>query len=332
VRLVLTPGEPAGIGPDLTVRIAQQHQPFSLIAAADPELLQRRASLLGLKLRCLPLSAAAEFTPAGAIYIADHRMAEIERPGLPSPNNAGYLLDCLRYAAAGCLDGRFQAMVTGPIQKSTINDAGIAFTGHTEFLAQLCDAPEVVMLLATPGLRVALVTTHLPLRQVADQITQDKVRSTLITMHHHLTHDLGIANPALAVCGLNPHAGEGGHLGDEELNIIEPVISRLKSEYGWAIAGPLAADTAFTPDNLRRFDAFVAMYHDQGLTVLKHVGFGRAVNVTLGLPLIRTSVDHGTALSLAGTGLADQGSLEAAIEYALSMATHRYAAKTGNSQ
>jgi len=227
-------------------------------------------------------------------------------------------LDTLRTAVAGCMDGTFAALVTGPVHKGIINDAGITFSGHTEFLAQLTRAPHPVMMLATPGLRVALVTTHLPLHAVSAAVTAPRLESTLRVLHHDLATRFGIKAPRILVCGLNPHAGEGGHLGREEIEVIEPVLEKLRSA-GMLLRGPLPADTLFLPGNLEQADAVVAMYHDQGLPVLKHMGFGQAVNITLGLPIIRTSVDHGTALDLAGTGRASSASLEAALHAALKL-------------
>jgi 4-hydroxythreonine-4-phosphate dehydrogenase len=237
------------------------------------------------------------------------------------PVNAPYVLECLRRAVLGCLQGEFAALVTGPVHKGIINDAGLPFTGHTEFLAALTDTPQVVMLLTAPGLRVALATTHLPLREVADAITQDNLRTTLTILDQDLRRRFGIAQPRISVLGLNPHAGESGHLGREELDVIIPVLQELRKA-GLDLTGPLPADTAFDPTRLDQTDVFLAMYHDQGLPVLKHFGFGQAVNVTLGLPIIRTSVDHGTALELAGTGQASTGSLQAAIATAVEMIHH----------
>ena len=240
------------------------------------------------------------------------------KPGTLDPGNAEYVLDTLREATSQILAGHAAAMVTGPVHKGVINDAGIAFSGHTEFLAELAGVDRVVMMLVAGGLRVALATTHLPLRAVPEAVTAAGLRETLRIIQHDLTSRFGIVRPRIAVLGLNPHAGEGGHLGSEEIDIIEPVVVELKTE-GMRLDGPLPADTAFVPRYLERFDAVLAMYHDQGLPVLKHAGFGHAVNVTLGLPFIRTSVDHGTALDLAGTGKADSGSMNAAIELARKM-------------
>jgi 4-hydroxythreonine-4-phosphate dehydrogenase len=235
--------------------------------------------------------------------------------------NAPYVLECLQRSVHGCLQKEFAALVTGPVHKGIINNAGLPFTGHTEYLAELTGTHQVVMLLTAPEMRVALATTHLPLREVADAITRENLRTTLTILDQDLRRRFGLAQPRITVLGLNPHAGEGGHLGREELDIIIPVLQQLR-EAGLKLIGPLAADTAFNPPQLEQTDAFLAMYHDQGLPVLKHYGFGQAVNVTLGLPIIRTSVDHGTALELAGTGRAQTGSLEAAIATAVEMARH----------
>ena len=318
-RLALTPGEPAGVGPELCVRIAQQAWPVELVAFADPGLLRTAAGRLGLPLELVAHEPSRAPVPqaAGTLGIAPHALATPAEPGRLDPANAGYVLDTLRAATAACQAGEAHALVTGPVHKGVINDAGIAFTGHTEFLAGLTGG-HPVMLLACPGLRVALATTHLPLAEVPrvlDAATLERVLRILVS---DLASRFGIVRPRVLVCGLNPHAGEGGHLGREEIEVIEPVVERLRGE-GLDLVGPLPADTAFTPPSLENADAVLAMYHDQGLPVLKHLGFGRAVNITLGLPIVRTSVDHGTALDLAGSGQADPGSLVAAIEAALEL-------------
>ncbi len=317
--IALTAGEPAGIGPELCVKLAQRDWPAPLVAIADPGLLRRRAEEIGLALRLLPVDEAAPTgpAPAGSLFVEPVPLAAPSPPGRLDPANAGYVLETLTRAARGCLDGRYAAMVTAPVHKGVINDAGIAFTGHTEFLAGLSGG-HPVMMLACPGLRVALATTHLPLREVADAITAARLERVLRTLDRDLRARFGIARPRILVCGLNPHAGEGGHLGREENEVIEPTLARLRGA-GLALRGPLPADTLFTGANLAQADAVLAMYHDQGLPVLKHMGFGQAVNITLGLPIVRTSVDHGTALDLAGTGAADAGSLAAALEQALVM-------------
>ena len=319
-RLALTPGEPAGVGPDLLVRLAQEPQRAQLVAVADPALLAGRARALGLPLECLEYSPASpgEPSPPGRLLVRPVPLVVAARPGRLDPANAPYVLETLRVACDLCLAGACEALVTGPVHKGIINDAGLPFTGHTEFLADRCAAPPV-MLLATPGLRVALVTTHLPLRQVAEAITGPLLTQVIEILHQDLVGRFGIPAPRILVCGLNPHAGEGGHLGREEIEVIEPVLAALRGR-GWDLEGPLPADTAFVPGRLAAADVVLTMYHDQGLPVLKHLGFGQAVNITLGLPIIRTSVDHGTALDLAGTDRADLGSLRAAIAMAIQMA------------
>jgi len=323
-RIALTPGEPAGIGPDLCVQLAQRPWPAELVVVADPDLLGARARLLDLPLTLLEADPARPPTPLreGTLRVLPVTTTAPVRPGRVDPANAAYVLETLRRAVRGCLAGEFDALVTGPVHKGVINAAGIAFTGHTEFLAAESDTGQVVMMLATPGLRVALVTTHLPLRAVCDAITPARLTDVIRITHCALREDLGIARPRLLVCGLNPHAGEDGHLGHEEQDILIPVLARLRGE-GMCLEGPLPADTLFIDEHLRRTDAVVAMYHDQGLPVLKHMGFGRAVNITLGLPFVRTSVDHGTALTLAGTGQARADSLAYALDTALAMAARR---------
>src|SRR5690606_34633118 len=318
---VLTPGEPAGIGPDLCLLLARQQQPQALIAIASQALLAARAQLLGLDLSLIavgPDNWPAVPAPAGSLYVWDTPLASQCTPGQLDAANARYVLQTLTRAATGCLDGTFAAMITAPVHKGVINEAGIAFSGHTEFLAELTQTEQVVMMLATHGLRVALVTTHLPLKDVAAAITAERLERVTRILHADLVGKFGIARPRILVCGLNPHAGEGGHLGREEIEIIEPALARLRDE-GIELIGPLPADTLFTPKNLEHCDAVLAMYHDQGLPVLKYKGFGAAVNVTLGLPIVRTSVDHGTALDLAGTGRIDTGSLQVALETAYQM-------------
>lgn len=319
-RLVITPGEPAGIGPELCAQVAQADFPAQWVVIADPDLLRDRAQRLGLDLELVLYDPDAPRLPqrAGILQVLPLALRHHpSQPGLLDPANAAYVLDCLERACDGCLTGEFDALVTGPVHKGVINDAGFPFSGHTEFLAARCGA-DPVMMLAAPGLRVALATTHLPLRQVADHITPAGLEGVIRILDRDLRQRFGIARPRLLVCGLNPHAGEGGHLGREEIEIIAPLLARLRAE-GLDLVGPLAADTAFVPDHLAQADAVLAMYHDQGLPVLKHLGFGNAVNITLGLPIVRVSVDHGTALDLAGTGQADPGSLKAALNTALEM-------------
>ncbi|ENA34120.1 4-hydroxythreonine-4-phosphate dehydrogenase 1 [Pseudomonas sp. HPB0071] len=324
-RFALTPGEPAGIGPDLCLLLAQHPQPYPLIAIASQSLLAERAQQLGLSISLISVTPSdwpVEPTNAGALYVWDTPLGAPVVAGQLSPANGHYVLETLTRAVQGCLNGHFAGMITAPVHKGVINEAGVAFSGHTEFLADLTHTPQVVMMLATRGLRVALVTTHLPLREVADAITGERVQRVARILQADLQEKFGIPKPRILVCGLNPHAGEGGHLGREEIEIIEPALEQLREE-GLELIGPLPADTLFTPKYLDHCDAVLAMYHDQGLPVLKHKGFGAAVNITLGLPIIRTSVDHGTALDLAGTGQVDTGSLSVALETAYQMAeTH----------
>jgi 4-hydroxythreonine-4-phosphate dehydrogenase len=326
LRIVLTPGEPAGIGPDLACMIAQQAWPAEIVAVADGDLLRDRAARLGLPLKLEEIAAAAApvVRAAGTLAVLQTPLREAAQPGRLDPRNAVYVLETLRRAADACLSGTAQALVTGPVQKSVINDAGVTFSGHTEFLAERCGAALPVMMLTAGSLRVALVTTHLPLRRVADAITAERLRSTLSILDADLRARFGIARPRILVCGLNPHAGESGHLGREEIEIIGPALDAARAE-GIDARGPLPADTLFTAQYLDDADAVLAMYHDQGLPVLKYAGFGEAINVTLGLPIIRTSVDHGTALDLAASGRADAGSLRAALRLAIEMASARRA-------
>lgn len=324
LRLLLTPGEPAGIGPDLCVQLAQRAHPVELVAVGDPALLQRRAALLGLPLRLHQVDGTTmpQPYPAGELGVMPVALAATETPGQLDVRNAGYLLDTLRIAADECLAGRAAGVVTAPLQKSVINDAGIPFSGHTEYFAERCGVAMPVMMLTAGTLRVALATTHLPLRAVPDAITPQRLIQVLRALDQGLRDQFGIGQPRILVCGLNPHAGEGGHLGREEIDVIAPTLDQLRGE-GLHIEGPLPADTLFTPRVLERRDAVLAMFHDQGLTVLKYAGFGGAVNVTLGLPIIRTSVDHGTALTLAGSGLAESGSMDAALQLAIELAQRR---------
>lgn len=318
--IAVTPGEPAGIGPDLAVMLAQRHAGARLVFIADPDLLAARARALGLPLRTVEFVPGQ--TPAtGAVEVLACRVRADVRAGQLDTANAPYVLECLDRAARGCLDNSFDAMLTGPVHKGVINDALIPFTGHTEYLADAAGC-RPVMMLAAGALRVALVTTHVALRAVPDLITRPTLEFTLRTVASALETQFGLRTPRILVCGLNPHAGEGGHMGREEIDTIEPVLAECRSS-GLDVRGPLPADTAFTPDRLREVDAIVAMYHDQGLTALKALGFGQAVNITLGLPFIRTSVDHGTALELAGTGRASPESLQAALALAIELATNR---------
>ncbi len=321
---MLTPGEPAGIGPDLAIMACQREWPFELVIAGDPANLRNRAQKIGLPLTLRDYEPAADPQPSlgGHAVICHQKLNVPARAGELDPSNATAVLAALDRACDGCLSGEFAAMVTGPVHKGAINDAGVPFSGHTEYLAQRCSVAQPVMLLVAGELRVALVTTHLALRDVPGSITADRLTAVLKQLVPGLAARFGIPQPYVLVLGLNPHAGEAGHLGREEIEIIGPVLDQLR-EQGMQIEGPLPADTAFTPPFLQRADAVLAMYHDQGLAVLKHAGFGRAVNVTLGLPIIRTSVDHGTALDLAGTGEAEPGSLIAALELASQIAERR---------
>jgi len=316
-RILLTAGEPAGIGPDLCVLLARQAFPCALAVVADPEVLAERARTLGIGLE---LSVSAGDAPQaahepGRLCVLPVKVAATPVCGALERANAAYVLETIAVGVRACLDGRFDALVTAPVHKGVINEAGFAFTGHTEYIAGLTGG-HPVMMLATEGLRVALATTHLPLTEVSAAITPGRLSQVVRILHGDLASRFGIEDPRILVCGLNPHAGEGGHLGREEIEAIEPVLAALRGE-GMRLVGPLPADTVFLPKYLEQADAVLAMYHDQGLPVLKHKGFGRAVNITLGLPVVRTSVDHGTALDLAGTGQIDVGSLEAAIRVAI---------------
>ena len=320
--LVLTAGEPAGIGPELCLTLPASGLARDIVVVSDPELLRNRATQVGIDVTVTeidPADSGSRRAGSDELLVIAERFAQAPRCGSPDPANAAALLAGIRRAVAGCLDGSFAGLITAPLQKSVINDAGIRFSGHTEFLAELTEVPRPVMLLVAGDLRVALASTHLPLREVPDNLTQDGLREVLQILHQDLHCRFGISEPQIVVCGLNPHAGEGGHLGTEDQDIIAPVVEEF-ARAGWAIRGPLPADTAFTPAAGHK-DAVVAMYHDQGLPVLKYAGFGTAVNVTLGLPIIRTSVDHGTALDIAGQGRADPGSLCAAVELATRLAS-----------
>ena len=319
-RVVITPGEPAGIGPDLVVQLAQRDWPVELVICADGALLSDRAKLLGLPLALLPYDPSAPATPqrAGTLTLLHVALNAPVEPGVLNVSNGSYVVDTLARACDGCLNGEFAALITGPVHKGIINDAGIAFTGHTEFFEERSQASKVVMMLATEALRVALVTTHLPLKAISDAITPELLREIITILDHDLRTKFGISNPHVLVCGLNPHAGEGGHMGTEEIDTIIPVLEEMRAK-GMNLNGPLPADTLFQPKYLDHADAVLAMYHDQGLPVLKYQGFGRGVNITLGLPFIRTSVDHGTALELAGQGKAEVGSFITALNLAIKM-------------
>ncbi|MFM2287169.1 MAG: 4-hydroxythreonine-4-phosphate dehydrogenase [Pseudomonadota bacterium] len=314
--LALTCGEPAGIGPDLCLMAAQTRREQPLVCLADRDCLAQRARLLGMHVH-LPDYRQGEpcAQAAGELTVLHLPLAVAAVPGRLDVHNGAQVVALIDRAVDGCRSGEFAGMVTAPVQKSLINDAGIAFTGHTEHIARRCGAPLPVMMLVAGGLRVALATTHLPLRAVADALSVDGLVQVLRIVDHDLRAHFGLARPRIAVCGLNPHAGESGHLGDEELRVIGPALAQARAA-GLDVTGPWPADTLFVPRHLQGVDAVLAMFHDQGLPVLKHAGFGEAVNVTLGLPIVRTSVDHGTALDLAGSGRADGGSLAAAITLA----------------
>lgn len=345
-KLLITPGEPAGIGPDLVIMAAGKNLTSGAVIVADPDLLMERAKSLGLKIKINDYSSPGENSPGenrpgenrpgesrpGEINVIPVSLKVKSQAGSPDPKNASYVINCLSRATELCLEKKFAGIVTGPIQKSTINEAGIPFKGHTEWLADKTGVSRVVMMLttaksneskesnestATP-LRVALATTHLPLRLVADSISDQLLTEVITILHADLGTRFGIPEPRILVCGLNPHAGEGGYLGREEIEIIKPALHRLKSQ-GINVSGPFPADTLFTPKYLQNADVVLAMYHDQGLPVLKHLGFGSAANITLGLPIIRTSVDHGTALELAGTGNINCGSIKTALRVAEQM-------------
>ncbi|MDX1549063.1 MAG: 4-hydroxythreonine-4-phosphate dehydrogenase PdxA [Lysobacter spongiicola] len=320
-RLALVPGEPAGVGPELCVRLAQQPRgDHTLVAFGDADSLHRAAEALRLPLRtCAPDAEDAD--APGSLALVEHPSARPTQFGLPDPANAHAVIAALQDAASRCLAGACSGLVTGPVNKAVINNGGIEYSGTTELLARHAGR-DVVMMLANPTMRVALATTHLPLREVPIALTRESLTKTLRILHASLRHDFGLADPVVAVLGLNPHAGEEGHLGREEIDVIEPVLDTLRAE-GMRLVGPLPADTAFLPSRLAGFDALLAMYHDQGLPVLKYSGFEHAVNITLGLPYPRVAVDHGTALEIAGKGTADPSSLFAAVRTCSAMATAR---------
>lgn len=326
LRLAITPGEPAGIGPDIVIQAAQVPCQAERVVFCDPELLQARAKQLGLPLILKPLdtrSAPQQQPPSTLAFHALPLRCPVQA-GKADARNSPYVMDTLRAATQACLDGYCSALITGPVHKGLINEAGIPFSGHTEFLAEYTGSQQVVMLLATPDLRVALATTHLPLKDVPAAITSGLLEDILLTLDKDLSHYFCKSRPHIFVCGLNPHAGDKGALGREEIDVIMPTLETLRAK-GLHITGPLSADTIFSDKNRQQADVFLAMYHDQGLPVLKYHGFGEAVNVTLGLNIIRTSVDHGTAFDLAGTGRADTGSFHAATQMAIAMCEHRLA-------
>jgi 4-hydroxythreonine-4-phosphate dehydrogenase len=317
--LVVTPGEPAGIGPDLLLALVAEGLDLPIVVLADPDLMRARARLLGLQVAVEEAGPGVTTGEPGRLRVQPVPLARQVSAGQPDAVNAASLLAALDAAVDGCLRGRYSALVTGPVNKALINAAGTPFSGHTEYLAQRCAAPQPVMLLCGGAMRVALVTTHLPLRAVSDAICEQTLDRVLRVLDRDMQLRFGIERPRILVLALNPHAGEDGYLGDEEARVIAPVIARLREE-GLALSGPAPADTAFNPQQLDQVDVVLAMYHDQGLPVLKHASFGTAVNVTLGLPIIRTSVDHGTAFELAGSGRADAQSLREALYTAARMA------------
>ncbi|QBM19012.1 4-hydroxythreonine-4-phosphate dehydrogenase [Marinobacter sp. JH2] len=329
VILALTAGEPGGIGPELCLQLAGENRAAGIVVVAGKNLMEQRARQLGLAVQLHDWQPGMQpETCAGHLSVCHVAGCDFTAAGKLNTGNSQYVLDTLTLAAQGCLSGDFDGMVTAPVHKGVINEAGIAFSGHTEFLQELCGVERVVMMLATEELRVALVTTHLPLKDVSAAITPERLTQVTRILNADLKTFFGIEQPRILVTGLNPHAGEGGHLGREEIEVIEPTLDQLRQE-NILLTGPLPADTLFTPHWLNDADAVLAMYHDQGLPVLKYQGFGRAVNITLGLPIVRTSVDHGTALDLAGTGKADAGSLHTAIRVGEHMARCRQAATAG---
>ncbi|USD37947.1 MULTISPECIES: 4-hydroxythreonine-4-phosphate dehydrogenase PdxA [Ferrimonas] len=323
VRIAVTPGEPAGIGPDLVVQLAQQDWPVELVVCADPDLIIERAKMLGLPIKLQPYQPgkAAQPQQAGTLTIAPFSVNAPVKCGELNDKNSSYVVDTLKFSSEKNMSGDFAAVVTGPVHKGIINQAGIPFSGHTEYFAQQANCQDVVMVLATEGLQVALVTTHIPLAYVSKAITPQRLEQVTRILHRDLQDKFGLADPRILVCGLNPHAGEGGHLGKEEIEVIEPTLNLLRAE-GMNLIGPLPADTLFQPKYLENCDVVLSMYHDQGLPVLKYKGFGKSLNITLGLPFIRTSVDHGTALDLAGTGQADSGSFVVALNKAIELTSN----------
>ncbi len=320
-RLVITAGEPAGIGPDLVLALSQYDWPHQLVICADKQMLIERAEQLGVEVELLDYDSTlpAQVQKKGQLYVEHIAVSQPVVSGQLNEANGHYVLQTLERACQGSMTGEFDAIVTGPVHKGVINRAGVAFSGHTEFFAERSNTPLVVMMLATEGLRVALVTTHIPLAYVSQEVTSERLESIIRILHTDLVNKFGIEQPSIYVCGLNPHAGEDGCLGHEEIETITPTLEKMRLQDGMNLVGPLPADTIFNQKYLEKADTVLAMYHDQGLPVLKYKGFGNSVNITLGLPFIRTSVDHGTALDLAGTGNADIGSFLTAITHALQL-------------
>ncbi len=323
-RIAITPGEPAGIGPDLIITLAQKNWPVEMVVIASKSLLAERAKALSLPLTLIDYDGQAAASPqgSGTLTVLDIELAQPCIAGTLDVANGAYVVETLRVASEKNISGEFDAVVTGPVHKGLINKAGIAFSGHTEYFANQANCTDVVMMLATEGLRVALVTTHIPLAYVSKAITNERLQKVTRILHQDLKEKFAIESPKIYACGINPHAGEDGHLGREEIEVMEPAFAELRAD-GIDIIGPLPADTIFQEKYLADADAILAMYHDQGLPVLKYKGFGASVNITLGLPFIRTSVDHGTALELAGTGTADKGSFIEAINNAINLASNK---------
>lgn len=324
-RIIVTAGEPAGIGPDLVLALSQENWTHQIIICADKTMLAERARLLGIDVDLLDYRSDMPVTAqqAGSLFV-DH--ISLDTPSLAGKldeANGLYVLKTLERAAIGCMRGEFDAVVTGPVHKGVINRAGVPFSGHTEFFAEKSNTPLVVMMLATEGLRVALATTHLPLADISKAVTAELLEEIIHILHRDLVEKFAIEQPCIYVCGLNPHAGEDGVLGREEIETITPTLAKLRDQAGYNLIGPLPADTIFNPKYLEQADAVLGMYHDQVLPVLKYKGFGRSVNITLGLPFIRTSVDHGTALDLAGSGKADTGSFKTALQYAIELVDNK---------
>lgn len=320
LKIAITPGEPAGVGPDLVAYVAEKQWDVQIVLIADRRVLAERAAKLGIDVDFVDYDLQSnEILPQGQVYVLQTDVAEPVQAGELNVKNGPYVVETLTKAAQMSLNGHFDALVTGPVHKGIINKSGMSFSGHTEFFALQSNIKQVVMMLATEGLRVALVTTHIPLAYVAKAITTERLTSVIRLLHAEMVSKYGLANPCIYICGLNPHAGEDGHLGREEIEVMNPVINALKDE-GMDLVGPLPADTIFQHKYLSKADVVLAMYHDQGLPVLKYKGFGNSINITLGLPFIRTSVDHGTALDLAGTGDVDSGSLINAINEAINLA------------
>lgn len=320
-RIIVTAGEPAGIGPDLVLALSKEDWTHQIVVCADKSMLQARAEQLSIKVDLIDYDATQTATPqqAGTLIVEHVPLAETAVAGTLNEANGHYVLKTLERAALGCMNGEFDAIVTGPVHKGVINRAGVAFSGHTEFFAEKSNTPLVVMMLATEGLRVALVTTHIPLASVSKAVTEERLEKIIHILHKDLVEKFAIPSPKIYVCGLNPHAGEDGCLGNEEIETITPTLEKLQQRDGINLIGPLPADTIFNEKYLQDADAVLGMYHDQVLPVLKYKGFGRSVNITLGLPFIRTSVDHGTALDLAGTGDADTGSFRTALAHAIEL-------------